>query len=847
MLRVSLKSLLAHKIRFALTTLSVVVGVAFVVGAFVLTDTVRAEFDTLFEEINEGIDLTVRGKERFDQGPFGGSGAKVPEELQGQIRDVEGVLAAAGTVTGMPALAIDADDEAVRPVGGAPSFGVNAIDQQLLETLTPVSGHPPEADGEIAMDVDLAERGEFDVGDRVRVSTPLGVQEYDLVGTFRFGEDNSLSGATLIAFTTAEAQRLFNMVGRFDTIEVAVEPGVDKEAVRQRIAALLPDDIEVVDNTVVVEEQQDQVGQIFTIFGNVLLGFAGVTLFVSAFLINNTFTIVVGQRVRELALLRAVGATERQVATSVLVEALVVGLVASIIGFGLGLLTALGLNAILSSAGFGSTSSALVISVRSFVAAFVVGVLITVLSALLPAWRATTVPPVAAMREGFSFRGASNAVRSIVGGTMTVVGLALLAFALYTTPGTLLLVVGMVAGALLVFLGIAALSPLFARPVARTLGAPFAQLWREPGKLARENAARSPRRTASTAAALMIGLALVTMAVVVGTSVKTTFADTLGTAVTADWYLDAGGFSGFSPTVTDELEQLPELDAVTPGRFGAMQVDGSTKQFSAVDFATVTDLFDLDVVDGEISGDEHGLLVHTDPAEDLGLQAGDTVPVVFNQTGVVELPVVAIYDNGSILGNWTIDLQTYDENFTERLDFWAAARTAEGVSADEARAAIEQVIEPFPELDVRDREEFQAEQESQLDQLLLIVNVFLFLAIVIAFIGIVNTLALSVFERTRELGLLRAVGMTTRQMRRMIRLEAVIVAVFGAVLGVVIGLVFGVAVTTAMPDDFVSTIDIPFGMLVALMILAAILGVVAAIWPAFRASRLNVLQAIAFE
>jgi putative ABC transport system permease protein len=425
-LRVSLKSLLAHKIRFTLTTLSVVVGVAFVVGAFVLTDTVRGQFDTLFEDINAGIDLTVRGEEQFDQGPFGsGTAAPLPESLVPEIQAVDGVDVVAGTITGFPALVIDGEGEPLRPSGGPP-LGVNAIDSDLLGSLIPVEGVPPESDDQVAIDEQTADRGDLSPGDSVTVSTPLGPVVYELSGTFTFGESNALAGATLVAFTTPEAQRLFNLPGQFQTIEVAIAPGADPAAVMAEIAPLLPERTEVVDNAVVVEESQQDVGSLVTTFGNVLLGFAGVTLFVSAFLINNTFTIVVGQRIRELALLRAVGASERQVASSVLVEALAVGLVASVIGFGLGLLTAMGLNAILSTVGFGAEGAGLVISPRAIVAALFVGLLVTFLAALLPAWRATTVPPVAAMRDGFTFRSASLGTRSAVGGTMAVIGAALL-------------------------------------------------------------------------------------------------------------------------------------------------------------------------------------------------------------------------------------------------------------------------------------------------------------------------------------------------------------------------------------------------------------------------------------
>jgi putative ABC transport system permease protein len=430
---------------------------------------------------------------------------------------------------------------------------------------------------------------------------------------------------------------------------------------------------------------------------------------------------------------------------------------------------------------------------------------------------------------------------------MIVVGLAVLGYALFGGASSVILYGGLAVGALLIFLGVAAVSPSFATPVARTLGAPFAGIWREPGKLARENAARNPRRTSSTAAALMIGLALVTMALIVGNSVKTTFIDALGSSVRADWYIDTGSFFPFSPEVAASINSLDEIGEVSQLRFGNMAIDDEARSFNAVDYDTLEDMFDIGLIGGSVSGDEPGLLINEDPATDLGLEVGDTVEVTFNQTGTVGLSVRGIYEKSAVLGNWILDLETYDDNFTEQLDFAVTATTAEGVSPGAARAAIERITEVYPELRVLDAEEYQDANEEQLDQLLFIINLFLGMTIVIAFIGIVNTLALSVFERTRELGLLRAVGMTNRQVRRMIRLEAVVVAVFGAVLGVVVGVVFGSAVTVALPDDFADGITYPIWSMLMLLVLAALLGVIAAIWPAIRASRLDLLRAIGFE
>lgn len=848
MLRVTLKGLLSHKVRFALTSLAVVVGVAFVVGSMVLTDSIRIQFDSLLEEISEGVDLTVRGEEQFEQQQFGGTPVPIPASLVGDVTATPGVAEAVGTAGGWPALLIGSDGEPVRPMG--PALGLNWIDSETMSNLTVKEGRGPVEEDEVSLDVDLAEKGEVSVGDTVQIQTPLGPGEYTLVGLFSFGENNALGGATLTAFTTEETQRLFNLEGQFETIEVRLDEGADLEQVRNEIASVLPGGVEVVDTAEAVEEQQDELGQLIGIFGNVLLGFAAVTLFVSAFLIVNTFTIVIGQRVRELALLRAVGATGTQVALSVLGEALVIGLISAVVGFGLGILTAMGLNAVLNAGGFGSGETGLAITTSPFLAALVIGVVVTVLSATIPAWRSTRIPPVAAMRDGFELHGLSIRTRATIGAVMAAVGAVLMGGGLFGGARGMDLLASVATGAVLVFLGVAFMSPLFATPTARFVGAPFAKLFRVTGRLAQGNAARSPRRTASSASALMIGLALVSMALVAGGSIKESFANTLGSSITADWYVSAGmgaGFMPFSPEAAAAMKELPELSAVTGGRMGAMQVAGKTRQTSAVDYAVVNELFDLDIQEGEIGADTPGVMLQSDPADDLGVGVGDTITATFQATGDVELPVVAIYEDSSVLGNWIIGLDTYEENFTERLDFWVGAKTAAGVEPEAARAAIEDAIADYPELEVKDRDEFREAQAGQLDQLLLIINVFLFLAIVIAFIGIMNTLALSVFERTRELGLLRAVGESRGQVWGMITMEAIIVAVFGALLGVAVGVVFGLAITTALPDDFINTVAVPGGQLVIVVLLAAMLGVVAAIYPAWKASRLDVLEAITYE
>jgi putative ABC transport system permease protein len=842
--KLTLKGLFQHKIRFLLTTTAVVVGVAFVVASFTLTDSVRAQFDQLFRDINANIDLTVRAEQRFDPGPFG-TGGPVPEELLAQVQAVPGVAAAQGAAGGPSATVIDPDGEAVMPMGG-PALGVNWPDDESLSPVILREGTPPGRPGEVAFDERVFDTSGYAVGDTVTIQTPQGSSQFDLVGVFSFGEGNALAGAYLVAFTTPEAQRLFNLEGRFERIEIGLDADADRDAVEQQIAGFLPEGYEVVPIERVVQESQDSLGGIIDIFGTVLLAFAFITLFVSGFLIFNTFLIVVGQRVREMALLRAVGASSRQVATSILGEALVVGVLASLIGFFAGLGLALLLNQLLTAFGFGTSQTSLVVAPPAVFAAFGVGIGTTLVSSILPAVWATRIPPVAAMREGFTLSLGSVRFLGSIGAALAVAGGLAVAWALLTDPETMPLFVALGVGALVIFLGTALLSAALASPVAHLLGLPFRRLYRITGELARQNAAREPSRTAFTAAALMIGLALVSMSFVVGFSLRESFVSSLRSSVTADWYVRPESFFGFSPEVAERLAERPELDAVSGIQQGAMQVDGSVRQFSAMDFDVLPDLIELSVLDGAISSGP-GLLVNEQPARDLGIAAGDTLPVVFQETGEVELPILAVYDDSSIVGNWVIDKGTYRDNFTDQNDFWVVAKTSPGFGEDEARLAIEEATADYPQLQIEDVEEFVASQEAQVDQLLAVITVFLLLAILIAVIGIVNTLALSVFERTRELGLLRAVGMLTKQVRRMIRVEAVIVAVFGALLGVVLGTAFGVVLSAAIPDDIISIIDVPVVPLVVIVVAAALFGVLAALYPAWRAGRLNVLDAISSE
>lgn len=846
MLRLSIRQLLAHKIRFLMTSFAVVLGVSFVVGSLVVTDTVRRSFDTLFSEITDGTDLVIRSESAFADQSFSGSREPMPETLIDTVAEVEGVEVAEGGIGGT-AQPVAPDGEPVTTTG-APLLGQAWGQEDRLYPVTLAEGAKPDEAGEIAIDQGTFEEFDFAIGDDVDVLLPTGRETFTLVGTATFGESNSLVGARLTMFSVEEAQRVFDREGEVEEIYVGLADGADAAAVQAAVAEVVPGGVEVVTGESVADESADEVGEFVDIFGNVLLGFAGVALFVSCFYIYNTFSIILGQRIRELALLRAVGASAAQIRRTVVLEALLVGTVASVVGIGTGMLTAMGLRGLLNAGGFGLPADSLVLEPATVVAALVVGIGVTLAASVIPARAAARVSPVAAMRDGLQATERSRRLRLAVGAVMTGLGALLVLLGLTVSDGTVATLASLGVGAILVFLGIANLSPLFAGPVARVLGAPVARFFGEPGVLARENATRNPYRTASTASALVIGLALVTMASVVGTSVKETFADKIDQSVAADFVISESSFAGFSPQLAEGLEAAPEIEAVSGIRFGQFQFEGKTRDLVAVG-PDGGELVDIGVRDGGTLADlgPDGIFVHEDPAGDLGLAVGDQVGVGFAATGEQAFTVVGIHADATFAGNYVISTEAWDANFTDRIDGVVMAKAVDDADPEVARAAVEAAIAEFPQADIEDRQEFLDSQQAQIDQVLITVNALLLLAVVIAVLGIANTLALSVFERTRELGLLRAVGMSRRQTRRMVRWEAAIVSLFGAVLGVAVGVVFGIAASSAMPESFLDRIAIPTGTLVGLLVLAVVAGLLAAIAPARRAARLDVLRAITAE
>jgi putative ABC transport system permease protein len=825
-------------ILFAITS-----SVSFVVGSFVLADSLRATFNDLFTELGENIDLEVRASQEFDS-----NSARDPidVELADVLRGVEGVQIVEPALQRFAQL-IDADGEVITPAGG-PTLGVSWEGDDGITSVTVKDGRAPTGPDELAIDKATADSQDFALGDRVAYLTDVGRFEGTITATIGLGSGDSFGGAQVVALDLETALVNFGADGKVDVIDIQLADDADLETVQAEIESILPPQTEVVTGEQVAQETSDQVNQFVDVFGTGLLIFAFVTAFVSAFIINNVFQITIGQRLRELALLRAVGASGRQVRRMISLEALALGIIATILGVFGGLAVANLLIFLFDAAGAGFPDTRTVLLVRTVVIALIVGVGITMASVIVPSRKASRIPPVAAMRPELGF--AAMGTRRLIGGMIVAaIGLTLFLVGLFVRPGG---TTGLIAlaggGALLLFLGVASLSSTIASPVTRAIGWPIEKLFKVPGALARENVARAPRRTSSSASALMIGVALVSSTAVFASSLRSSLVNTLESAITADYIVTDDSFQGLSPVVSETLAAIPELDAVTPIRGISGQVDGNTKAFGAVDPVAFEKLVDPDLIDGTIAElGPNELLLHRDPANDLDAEVGSTIDVTF-QNGVQQtLTVAGIYGDATF-GNWLIGLDTLAEiSDAPARDFFVIARLADGVEPAAGDAAVTAAMEPFPQANVQTNAEFLDSQEAQINQLLLIITLLLAFAILIAILGISITLALGVFERTREIGLLRAVGMNKRQTRRSVRWEAVIVSIFGAIVGIVLGTFLGVVLSLAVPDDVINTLAFNPGIIVMILIGAVIAGLFAALYPSYKASNMNVLEAIATE
>jgi putative ABC transport system permease protein len=847
MLKTTIAGLRARKLRVLTTSFAVLLGVAFMAGSLVLTDTIGKTFDSMFADIYDGTDAYVRGQASIKGEMGDDSRTRLDTSTLAAVQDVDGVAVAEPTVQGYTQI-VGKDGKAIgNPNMGAPTFGGNWSDTDALNPFTVVDGREPRADDEVVIDKLSADRGKLSVGDATTVLTKVGSVPVKVVGITKFGELDSPGGASFVGFTQATAERVITAPGEYNGVSVVADEGVSQTEVRDRISRIIPATAEVITGEQLTKENQNDLKQAMSFFGTFMVVFASIALFVGSFIIYNTFSILVAQRSRETALLRAIGASRRQVLGSILLEAAVVGVVASVLGVVGGIGMAGLLKMLLSGFGIDLPAGGVVLTMNTVVTSFVVGVGVSMVSAVFPARRASRVPPIEAMREVALEPGHPSRTRIIVGLVFAALGAGLIALGVAGSGGVPAVGVGVP----LTFIGVAVLGPVLAKPATRGLGAPLPALRAMPGVLARNNASRNPKRTSATASALMIGVGLVTFISVMATSAKHQIDGTIDENFGADLVIDSGafGFGGLAPSLATEIKELPEVAAVGVLRQGPVEIEGKADGGVAIDPEDIPKMFDFGKVTGSLASlsDPSTIAVSDtfEPADGRRLSVGDTVQVRFAQTGLQSFTVGAVYEEA--FGRFMFGLPAWEANVADQFDSAVFILKADGVSLSEAQAAVDKVAAPYPTAKVQNLGEFKESQSALINQMLGLIYALLGLAILIAVLGIANTLALSIFERTRELGLLRAVGMTRPQLRSAVRWESVIISVLGAALGLAISLFFGWAVVQALESEGFRTFVVPGGQLLVVVLLAALAGVVAAIGPARRAARLDVLAAISHE
>jgi putative ABC transport system permease protein len=854
MLRATLKSLLSRKVRLVLSGLAVVLGVMFVSGAFVLTDTLGRSFTDLFQNAYANVDVQVSPAPKL-QGQEGGGraqGLSLPASVRTQVEGMPGVASAVGRV-GVPGAQVVGKDGKVLTSFGPPQLGVDWPGMSGNGNVVLRQGTGPQSDGQVTINGALASTAGLHVGDPVDIITPTvsKKQAFTVVGIFGYsGGRDSLGGEQTVAFTLNQAQRL--MLGGpdlFSSITVRKSGGITDAALRDRIKSQLGPDYVVQTGKELADATAKDIQTGLSFFNNVLLGFAGVALFVGIFLILNTFSIIVAQRTRELALMRAMGASKRQMVGSVMLEAFIIGLIASALGLLAGIGVGFALAWVFGHIGGSNLQLAGVgVPAAAVIGAFGVGITITLVAALMPALRAARVAPVAAMREAATADRPLTRI-SIIGGVVTAVGASLLALGLSgkAHSSTLAAILG---GVLVSFIGVALLTPLLSKPVVSVLGRLFA--WSVPGQLGRRNSARNPRRTAITAAALMVGIALITGVNVILSSATTSITKLADKQVHADLIVSGQQSSQFPPTFDHEV--LPKIQAIPGvaqviGFYGdAAAVDGKLTGLTAVDNPpALHDIFGLTAASGTIDRIEPGqLLLDEKSAQDRGLHVGSQVKIQMQRGALRTFTLTGIYAKNDLANGWLLS-SADATGFRSAQPSDAFIRLAPGASVATVKSQVETLLADNPQVSVTDRSQFVKQQTSGFDTILTMIQILLALAILIAVLGIVNTLALSVLERTRELGLLRAIGLRRWQAMRMVTVEAVVISVFGALLGLAVGCGLGAAVVRALRDDGFTDLAFPWSQMVVYLVLAGFVGVFAAILPAIRAARINVLAAIAYE
>ncbi len=860
MIRVALRGLGGRKLRATLTALAIILGVAMMSGTYVLTDTIDKAFSQIFDESYAGTDVVVSGKGADIS--FQGTSAAAPSVDEGLVDEVAAlpnVEAAAGAITDESSTKIIGSDGKALNTQGAPSFGfgVDAThpDFSRFNAFNLVEGTWAEGDGEVVLDAGVADREGYQVGDTVAISTLRPKRDFEVVGIAKIGDVNSLGTATFAIFDLAAAQELLDREGQVDTISVAGADGTTPEQLVSEIQPVLPDDAQVRLATAEAQDDKEEISEFTSFIEYFLLAFAGIALFVGAFVIFNTLSITVAQRTREFATMRTVGASRRQVLWSVIVEALTIGILASIIGLFAGLGLAIGLNELFKALELDLPTAETVFATRTIVVSLLVGTIITLVAGLFPAIRATRVPPIAAVREGFTLPpGRLHRFTPYIAVLTMALSLFLLGYSMFRdeldTASRLLSIAG---GVVLLFVGVAMISSHLVRPLAAVVGWPARAIGGAAGKLARGNSVRNPGRTAATAAALMIGIALVTFVAVLANGMKASNREAIEDQVIADYVVTAqDGFTPFVAAAGDSVAEAPQAELVANVRSDLARVGDAETYLTGIEPDTILETYRFDWKEGNDSvasglGDD-GAIVDANFAEDHDIAVGDTIRVLTPSGQTLEQEVMGLYEPPPfypLLGGVSVTKERFDSAFERPRNQFTFVNVAGGPSGA-TTAALTEAVANFPDAKVQTREAWINQQDEDFNQFLTMLYVLLALSVIVSIFGMVNTLVLSVYERTRELGMLRAVGMTRRQARRMVRHESVITALIGAALGLPLGVFLAALVTRAL-QEFDVRFSVPWGQLVFFAVIAVIVGILAAIMPARRAAKLNVLRALQYE
>lgn len=849
MLSLTFKNLWARKWRSLMTAVAVVFGIALVAGTYVLTDTTNGAFSDIFVGANENTDVAITAKQKVAQED--GSNPAFSASILSKVQAVEGARLAAGDIFSQGAI-LDAQGDSTGG-GFSPQF-IASSSPKDLETVEYVEGSKPEGPGEAALDEAAAERSDLGLGDTILLVGTGEARPFTLVALTRLG-GASFGGTSIAQVTLPVAQQLTGKQGEFDQITVGADDGVSPEELRDRIQKVVPDDLLVETGTENADRQASEIKDNLSFLSIALLAFAAISLFVGSFVIFNVFSITVAQRTREFGMLRTLGAGRPQILRTVLIEGLLIGLFASIVGILVGIGLAEGLSALLKTVGAELPSKALVIAPRTIIVSLGIGVGVTLVASLLPALRATRVPPIAALSEALIAKSRSRVwLRGLVAGLLAIAGLALIASVLIsgTDGGTGAARIG--GGAVAVVIAISIFSPQLVRPMASVIGAPLERLGLT-GKLARENSQRNPSRTAVTSAALMIGLALVSFVTIFASGLNSSITDVIDSNLKGQIILQGpGGFNPIPPEAAQLASETPGVEAASGIRFSNVKVTGAGgRSLSSVQPKTVNQVIELEWQEGSaedlsrLGGRQ--AIVSAGLAGAAGLSVGDSFEVLSKTGRKVELTATGILASGNLdlLGDIVVSQDEMERDFGVKVDFFALVRTDPGQEVDVVQQRIDDAFQkPFPTVDVLNQQELKDNQKQQINTLLAMIYVLLALAVVVSLVGIVVTLILSIYERTRELGMLRSIGMSRRQVRRMIRYEAVITAVLGAIAGLILGVIFAFLIGIPLEGDGFA-LSYPIPILAMIVVITAFAGVLAAIYPARKASKLDVLEAVSYE